>query len=171
MKYSLVMTCLLAVAPMGVALAQDTAAQAAPAATESATKDDAAAPAAEPAPAPATATASVVGKPEPGKAQVVFFRASKFTGAALKVGVFEGEQALGSLKSGSYFVLSVEPGKHEYSVNKKGKDVLPMELEAGETYYVTASISMGFVKGNSNLSPSDAAAYQADLPKMKKLGH
>jgi len=56
-------------------------------------------------------------------------------------------------------------------VNAKGKDPLPMEVEAGETYYVNGSISMGVLAGNSNLSPSDAAAYQASLPKLKKLGN
>jgi hypothetical protein len=162
MKYSLVVTCLLAIAPTGLVHAQDTAA-AAPTTEQAAAADDAVA-------QPMSTAASVVGTPEAGKAQIVFFRASKFTGSAIKVAIYEGDKPLGVLKSGTYFVVSAEPGKHEYAVNAKGKDPLPMELEAGEIYYVNGSISMGFVKGNSNLSPSDAAAYQADLPKLKKLG-
>lgn len=168
MKHSLLLTCLLAAAPMGLAFAQDAAA---PAPQDAATATTEAAVAAPAAPAAAASTASVVGQPEAGKAQIVFFRASKFTGAAIKVAVYEGDKPLGVLKSGTYFVASVEPGTHQFAVNAKGKDPLPMEVEAGETYYVNGSISMGVLAGNSNLSPSDAAAYQASLPKLKKLGN
>lgn len=132
--------------------------------------------AAEPAAAPASAgsgdlSAAVreaVGTPAEGKALVVFFRPSKFAGAAISFKVRENDVELGQLKSGNYFTQQVEPGAHAYVVHSEAKDITNLEFEAGETYFVAASISMGFMAGRPNLSPSDASAFEAALPKLKK---
>jgi hypothetical protein len=153
---------LLFVAP--IAIAQD-AAQAAPAAATSA-------PAAEAAPvdtpAPAAPAAGFIPPPAEGKGQVVFFREKKFVGAAISYKVREGDAELAKLGNGSYIVLAVEPGKHDYHMQGETKDVLTLEVEAGETYYVQGSISMGIVAGRPNLSPSDQASFEALAPKLKK---
>lgn len=122
--------------------------------------------ASEPA-AAATAPSSLVGAPSEGKGQVVFFRPSKFMGAAIGFIVREGQTELGKLRSGNYFVAAVEPGTHEYTVHSEAKDVLTLEVEAGETYYVQGSISMGVMAGRPNLSPSDQAAFEAIASKLK----
>ena len=101
------------------------------------------------------------------KGQIVFFRESKFVGGAIGFKVREGEAELGKLRSGKYFVATVEPGKHEYNVHGETKDVLTMEIEAGETYYVQASIGMGIVAGRPNLSPSDEATFLSMSNKLK----
>lgn len=124
---------------------------------------DAAAPAAA---APAAAN-SKVGAPQDGKALVVFFRPSKFTGAAIGFKVREGETELGKLRNGKYFVANVEPGTHQYTVHSEAKDVLTMEVEAGETYYVQGTITMGFMAGRPNLSPSDQATFDGMADKLK----
>ena len=141
-----------------VAHAQDAAAQAQPAAPAEA-------------PAAAAASSALISAPQAGKGQVVFFREKKFTGAAVKYKVREGETELGKLSSGTYFVASVAPGTHQYTVHSEAKDVLTLEVEAGETYYVQGSITMGFMAGRPNLSPSDEAAFNAmadDLKPAKK---
>ena len=100
-----------------------------------------------------------------------FLEWAKFTGAAVKYKVREGETELGKLGSGTYFVASVAPGTHQYTVHSEAKDVLTLEVEAGETYYVQGSITMGFMAGRPNLSPSDEAAFNAmadDLKPAKK---
>ncbi len=101
------------------------------------------------------------------KAQIVFFRESKFVGAAIGFKVREGDAELGKLRSGKYFVATVEPGKHEYNVHGETKDVLSMEVEAGETYYVLGSLGMGIVAGRPNLSPSDEATFVSMSAKLK----
>lgn len=117
--------------------------------------------------ATATATANtLIGAAPADKGQVVFFRESKFAGAAIGFKVREGDTELGKLRSGNYFVATVEPGKHEYNVHGETKDVLALEVEPGETYYVKASISMGFLAGRPNLAPSDEATF---LSMSKKL--
>ncbi len=140
---------------------------------------EAATPAAETTPVPVTepapttnaapaAAAGIIPPPADGKGQVVFFREKKFVGAAMSYKVREGESELGKLGNGSYIVLSVEPGTHQYHMQGETKDVLTLEVEAGETYYVKGGISMGVLAGRPNLSPSDQASFEALAPKLKK---
>lgn len=110
---------------------------------------------------------SVVGKPEAGKALVVFFRPSRFTGAAVSFKVREGEVELGKLKNGTYILAQVDPGKHTYTVHSEAKDVTNIEAEEGETYFISGGISMGLMVGRPNLTPSDAAKFQAEMKKLK----
>ncbi|GAA5081997.1 DUF2846 domain-containing protein [Lysobacter panacisoli] len=100
------------------------------------------------------------------KGQIVFFREPKFVGAAVGFKVREGEAELGKLRNGRYFVVTAEPGKHEYNMHGETKDVLTLEIEPGETYYVQASIGMGLVAGRPNLAPSDEATF---LSKKLKI--
>lgn len=108
-----------------------------------------------------------IGAPPAGKGQVVFFREKKFVGGAVGYKVREGENELGKLSNGTYFVSVVEPGAHEYTVHSEAKDILNLEVEAGETYYVTGGITMGVFAGRPNLSPSDQAAFDALAGKLK----
>ena len=108
-----------------------------------------------------------IGAPPEGKGQIVFFRDKKFTGAAIRYKVREGATELGKLSNGSYFVHVAEPGAHEYTVHSEAKDILNLEVEAGETYYVIGGITMGFLAGRPNLSPSDQAAFDGMKAKLK----
>ena len=108
-----------------------------------------------------------IGAPPEGKGQIVFFRDKKFTGAAIRYKVREGATELGKLSNGSYFVHVAEPGAHEYTVHSEAKDILNLEVEAGETYYVIGGITMGILAGRPNLSPSDQAAFDGMKAKLK----
>ena len=124
---------------------------------------------AAPAAAPAAAAAPDAGIPAPAGdfANVVFFRESKFVGSMVSFKVREGEQELGKLSSGTYFVAQVPAGAHAYTVHSEAKDVLNLEVERGETYYVQGSISMGVMVGRPNLAPSDAATFAGMKAKLK----
>jgi Protein of unknown function (DUF2846) len=172
MKYGLIALCAAAtLAASGFAHAQETTA----APTEQTTPaEDAAtaAPTAETAPAEATApTAPAVplpagiSAPPEGKGQVVFFRPSRFVGAALSFTVRENEVPLGRLPNARYFVHVAEPGIHEYEIGRN--DTIRMEIEPGETYYAIQSTQMGIVAGRAVLSPSDQAAFEAAAPRMR----
>jgi len=108
-----------------------------------------------------------IAAPPAGKGQIVFFRDKKFVGGAVSYKVREGETELGKLSNGTYFVSVVEPGAHEYTVHSEAKDILNLEVEAGETYYVTGGITMGVFAGRPNLSPSDQAAFDTLVGKLK----
>ncbi len=94
-----------------------------------------------------------IGAAPADKGQIVFFREKKFAGAAINYNVREGEAELGKLSSGTGFVHVTEPGVNEYIVHSEAKDILSLEVETGETYYVIGSITMGFMAGHPNLSP------------------
>lgn len=123
--------------------------------------------------APAAAVSAVafapgeLGKPAPGKGQVVFFRQSKLMGAALSFKVREKDVELGKLSNGVYFALDFDPGLHEFVVHSEVKDVTPIEVEAGEVYYLQFGISVGVLAGRPNLTPSSQEAFDAIAGKMK----
>jgi hypothetical protein len=124
----------------------------------------AAAPAAETAAAAAPAAAAPA-----GTGTVIFFRPSKFVGAAVGYKVREGTTELGKLRNGKYFVLHVAPGTHEYVVHSEAKDTLTLEVEAGQTYYVLGTLGVGILAGRPNLSPSDQASFEAIKGKLKEV--
>lgn len=105
--------------------------------------------------------------PPAGKGQVVFFRPSAFKAMALSYAIREGDRIIGKLGNGSYFVLTAEPGPHEYRVLSDTRDVLHMEVEAGETYYVQQNLDIGFAFGKSNLTPSDATDFTRQKLKAR----
>lgn len=111
---------------------------------------------------------ALIGAPQPGKGQIVFFRPSKFVGGAIGYKVREGTTELGKLRNGKFFVASVEPGAHEYTVHSEAKDILNLEVEAGETYYVQGTVTMGVFAGRPNLSPSTQAEFDAISAKLKR---
>lgn len=104
-----------------------------------------------------------------GTGTVIFFRPSKFVGAAIGFKVRENGQELGKLRNGKYFVLQVAPGVHQYEVQGEAKDVLTLEVEAGETYYVQGVLGVGIVAGRPNLTPSDAGTFEALKSKLKEV--
>jgi len=116
--------------------------------------------------APAAAN-SLVGAAPAGKGQVVFFRPSKMVGAAMGLKIREGETDVVKLGNGKYFVAVVEPGTHQFTTGGEAKDALTLEVEAGETYYVSGAIGMGLVAGRSNLAPSDEATFVELSKKLK----
>ena len=112
-------------------------------------------------------TENSIAPPPADKGQVVFFRDKKFVGGGVNYKVREGESELGKLSNGSFFVHVTEPGAHEYTVHSEAKDILNMEIEAGETYYVIGGVTMGILAGRPNLSPSDQASFDALAGKLK----
>ncbi len=174
MKSQLITVCAIAALTFAsLAYAQDTttapaeAAQTETAPTETAPPAEAApetAPAAE-ATAPAVALPEGISAPPEGKGQIVFFRPSRFVGAALSFTVREGETEHGRLPNARYFVHVAEPGIHEYEIGRN--DTMRMEVEPGETYYVMQNTQMGIVAGRAVLSPSDQAAFVEAQPRMR----
>lgn len=106
--------------------------------------------------------------PLPGKAQIIFFRKAAFVGAAIGGRVWEDDAAIGNLTAGTYFLVTLDPGVHTFSVSTEVKEELIMEVEEGETYFVEETVSMGVLVGRLNLSPSDVSVFDAAFPKMKQ---
>jgi len=136
------------------------------------------APSPEAAPAPATETTPAVA-PAPAvtpeavvapaadtsnMGTVIFFREKKFAGSMIRYKVREAGKELGKLSSGVYFTVQLPAGKHAFEVHSEAKDVLTIEVEPGETYYVVGTVTMGVMAGHPNLSPSDQATFEKAKP-------
>jgi len=124
--------------------------------------------ASESAPAAAPAKPNDLGPVPAGKGRVVFFRPSRFVGAAVSFSVREGDTGIGKLTNGTYFAWDTDPGTHEYNISFEAKDTLRMEVEEGETYYVVQSVAMGVFGGRPNLTPSTEDAFQEKALKVTK---
>jgi hypothetical protein len=100
--------------------------------------------------------------PPPGKGQVVFFRpANRVMGRFIGLPVRDGDAGIGTLGNGSYVVHVVEPGPHVFTTRLKVTDRLPLEVEAGETYYVEQTMGVGLVAGHPRLTPAERADFEA----------
>ena len=98
---------------------------------------------------------------------VVFFRESKFVGGGMSYKVRENGVEICKLKNGFFCSVQVPVGKHSYDVHSEAKDVLNMEVESGETYYVIGTLSVGVLAGHPNLSPSTKDVFDGLKAKLK----
>lgn len=104
---------------------------------------------------------------QPDKGLVYFYRESSFKGAAIQYDVRDNGDVIGALQSGTYFYENATPGQHTYSSKTEASSEVTLNVEAGKTYYVKGSISMGFMAGHPHLEiVPDEAAAQAALAKL-----
>lgn len=114
---------------------------------------------------PAPALPAGINAPPEGRGQIVFFRPSRFIGAALSFTVRENGQDLGRLSNARYFVHTAEPGIHEYEIGRN--DALRLDIEPGTTYFVIQTTQLGVVAGSAVISPSDQSAFEEAAPRMR----
>jgi hypothetical protein len=117
----------------------------------------------------ADAGAILIPPPPAGQGQVVFFRAKSLLGTGQWFHVREAGRALGKLTNGAYFIQVTPPGIHTYTavLEPELKDKLTLEVDPGETYFVSGDITGGLVLGAANLTPSDRAAFERAAKDLK----
>ncbi|WP_428680494.1 DUF2846 domain-containing protein [Sphingopyxis sp.] len=108
----------------------------------------------------------VIPAPPEGKGQVVFYRPGGM-GFALGCGVNENGERLSALGANKYFILPTDAGSHSYTVKSEATDLLTLEVEPGETYYVKCKIKMGIMVGRPNIAPSTPEEFDKDSAKLK----
>ena len=128
-------------------------------------------------PAPTTeASPSENAKPTPvatprvsDKAILLFYRESRFVGAALRPSLFVDDVEVAYISSGSYLKVAVSPGDHVIYADEKG-DALTFPTEAGKTYYFRVGIRAGIFKGHGKIEPVSEEAgskeFEAWKPKL-----
>lgn len=105
--------------------------------------------------------------PPEGKGQIVFWRSGTMVGGAMGCGVNIGKERISALGAGKYFILNIEPGAHEFNAKSEAKDVLNLEVDAGERYVVKCSIRMGIMSGRPNLAPSTVEEFNSKKDDLK----
>ena len=102
-----------------------------------------------------------IAAPPAGKGQVVFFRpAQKVMGRFIRLPVREDDAGVTTLGNGAYFVDVVEPGPHVFTTELKLVARLPLEVEAGQTYYVRQTMGVGLVAGPPHLTLAGPAEFE-----------
>lgn len=97
---------------------------------------------------------------------VIFFREWKFAAGGLRYKVREGNVELCKLANGTYCVVTVPVGRHEYTVHSEAGELLTLEVESGDTYYLRGDISAGLFGGHPHLLPSDQATFESMSAKL-----
>ena len=83
---------------------------------------------------------------------VVFTRADKFKGKAIRFNMNQNGQPVGQLLAGSTLELKVDPGTYTYTVwspSLDGQDSLTIDVQAGYTYHVEGVVLWGYPAGRA----------------------
>ena len=114
--------------------------------------------------------AASIPQAQPDKALVVFFRAKKAKGAALRFQISDGTgKALGDLSNGSTFHVYLEPGQHTFKVRAPsldGSDSVTLNLAAGETQYLQGEILWGWPTGRPKFTNVSEATAKTAIKKL-----
>jgi hypothetical protein len=103
---------------------------------------------------------------------IVFYRSPKPLLPGESFMIREGKVDVGQLRRGQFFIIKVDPGVHEYIVHSEAKDVVTIEVEPAETYYVRGELTKGLVVPRPSLAPSSEEAFEsirADLEEAPPL--
>lgn len=100
---------------------------------------------------------------------IYFLRESAFTGGGMTYFIYEDDQKVGLLKSGSYFIHKSLPGKHTFWAETEARAAITLDIEAGKTYYIEGSIGLGFWAGRPELREITKPLADKLLPDLKYL--
>jgi hypothetical protein len=108
-----------------------------------------------------------------GKGNLYLYRKPALYAAGAKYKVRSGEGKLvGELYNGSYLVLPLVPGKHQFSVDEQGfgkPKSFDVDVKAGHNYFVEYDSSKGLLLGWGLLSDSAARTEAQALADLKGL--
>jgi hypothetical protein len=113
-------------------------------------------------------------RPKPGKGLVIFYREKKLEGWAMGYNVRDGENNIGGLPNGSYFVYDAKPGPHTFAASTEATSRRTIDVVPGKTYYVRGEIEMGLWVGRPHLTivdPAEGASAISDLKRVVLSAH
>lgn len=118
-----------------------------------------------------TTKSGKLGAPQPGKAMVVFYRPGSLIGVAMGCTVREGQgdakTEIARLGSGKYWVHEAAPGKHDYRTEGERSDLVSLNVESGQTYFVKCVIGAGIAAGSARIETADAADFAKKAKGLK----
>ncbi len=85
--------------------------------------------------------------PPSGKALVVFYRPSKFSGGAIRFNIQHTDGPVGQLAGGTVIQKVVNPGANTFWAQAVSGDRITIQAEAGKTYYVRGEVRGGIAAG------------------------
>jgi len=100
-----------------------------------------------------------------GQGRVYVYRDSSF-GAAITPKVAINGKVVGVSRANGFFYADLPAGDYRLAAETEVERSITFTLAAGESKYVKASISFGFVAGRINFDLVNAAAGQQDLQSL-----
>jgi hypothetical protein len=119
-------------------------------------------------PLPENAALSVPAPPA-GLGQVVFYRPGSLSWAAIGCTVKEGDHKVSSLGSGKWFAVLVQPGVHAFRVTGETSDALRLNVEPGETQFVSCRMRASVLIARPFIRPEDTREFHHDLPDLRPV--
>ena len=114
--------------------------------------------------------AASIPQAQPDKGLVVFFRAKKAKGAALRFQISDGTgKSIGDLSNGSTFHVYLEPGQHTFKVRSPsldGSDSVTLNLAAGEIQFLQGEILWGWPTGRPKFNNVPEATAKKAIKKL-----
>jgi hypothetical protein len=120
-------------------------------------------------PAPtANETASSAPATGESKALIYVYRKKNFNTRNMQPSVYVDGEEVARMDDGKFFVVKLNPGKHNLEVNK-GHSGAQIDMKAGEQYYFRVDIKAGFLKGRSEVTYMQKEQGALEIQKMNPL--
>lgn len=109
--------------------------------------------------------------PDDSSGIVYFLRESAFVGGGASYFIYEDDQKIGLLASGTYFVHQAKLGKHIYIAGDDLRSAVSLEIQPGQTYYMVSWVSTPGILGAPplNLKEIPPSVAERALPQLKYI--
>jgi len=108
--------------------------------------------------------------PPEGKALIYIIRPPKYNAAVADFRVEIGQFVIGSTQAKRFLYTFVKPGKHILSGKAGNLSELPIEVQAGKTYFVKQKVKSGWIRVNNELILLEESEGEKLLKKCKLSG-
>ena len=116
------------------------------------------------------ALSATVPTAKPDQGLVVFYRAKKAKGKAMRFQITDSSGvSVGSLSNGSMFYQNYDPGQKTFDVRAPsvdGSDLITLDIVAGETYFVQGEILWGWPAGRPKFSRASESQALSVISKL-----
>ena len=81
----------------------------------------------------------------------------------MRFNVQDSERTYGELRNGAVIQVSVDPGEHTFYSKIFREDAITLNTEAGKTYYVKATVRVGYYAGRPKFELVDEKKALKDM--------
>lgn len=110
---------------------------------------------------------NIIPEAKENQSLVIFYREKMFAGSGVSYYIKLNDKPIGALKSGTYFYIYLKPGEYTFSASTEVTKTITINTEAGQTYYVKGSVTMGVMAGRPKLIIADKQEAKEIIPTLR----
>lgn len=99
-------------------------------------------------------------------ATVYFYRSASLKGGAINYNIYDDTVLIGKMTPGQVLMYYAKPGDRQFIAKMESKSTALMTVEAGKSYFVECSVSIGVVVGNPTMRQ---VTSQRGVPAVAKI--